>query len=363
MQVFKRIVVSSAVCLLFGFSLITARGAPGSAASVDKYTVHDVFVVDQFTALQVDGDYDNEDDDENEMDKVAAFRALEDDEVTGVDDLGQEDDTEDETNDEDEFPEADPVQFQGLQVDDDEDEETEEVEENQFRVLQADDDDIDINQFDIAASSSFQFLEDDDDLDDEDEVGDDDDDNIAHDNADGFITDDQDHSFQVLQASGAPTVHGGIQKVDPNAPTPSQLPASFSSFDNAQPQNEGNCLDAINKERIAAGVPSVQMNATLVALTAKHSAYMAAAQVASHDGFWSYRFDAVPATFGGVGEVVVVDDVLNAPNGFAKRAVDRWMGQAEHKALLLRSDMLWVGCSTADGTDGRFYATAMIVSQ
>ncbi|XXQ35476.1 Carboxypeptidase [Plasmodiophora brassicae] len=70
---------------------------------------------------------------------------------------------------------------------------------------------------------------------------------------------------------------------------------------------------------------------------------MAASQVASHDGFWSYRFDGVPSDAVGVGECVVADDVLNAPNGPAKRAVDRWMGSIEHKTLLMRPDMFGVG--------------------
>lgn len=77
----------------------------------------------------------------------------------------------------------------------------------------------------------------------------------------------------------------------------------------------------------------------------------------------SGRFDGVPSDAVGVGECVVADDVLNAPNGPAKRAVDRWMGSIEHKTLLMRPDMFGVGCSTAEGADGRFYATAIVVAK
>ena len=75
------------------------------------------------------------------------------------------------------------------------------------------------------------------------------------------------------------------------------------------------------------------------------------------------RFDAVPAGIIGVGELVVADDVSSTPNGPAKRAVDKWIGSIEHKALLLRPDMFVMGCSTAQGSDGRFYATAIVGSK
>lgn len=39
------------------------------------------------------------------------------------------------------------------------------------------------------------------------------------------------------------------------------------------------------------------------------------------------------------------------------------MGSIEHKTLLMRPDMFGVGCSTAEGADGRFYATAIVVAK
>jgi len=153
---------------------------------------------------------------------------------------------------------------------------------------------------------------------------------------------------------------------DVNDAKPSSGPTakpSFDDFNNSKPQNDGNCMHAVNKERQAAGVPELVSNQTLVDLAAKHSAYMAASQALSHDGFWSYRFDAVPAGIIGVGELVVADDASSTPNGPAKRAVDKWMGSIEHKALLMRPDMFTMGCSTAPGSDGQFYATAIVGSK
>ncbi|XXQ35477.1 Uncharacterized protein PBTT_04779 [Plasmodiophora brassicae] len=45
----------------------------------------------------------------------------------------------------------------------------------------------------------------------------------------------------------SPSGHGGIQKVDPNAPQAPTLAPTFSSFDNAKPQNDGLCLEALNQ--------------------------------------------------------------------------------------------------------------------
>jgi uncharacterized protein YkwD len=153
-------------------------------------------------------------------------------------------------------------------------------------------------------------------------------------------------------------------KPDAGEPKPAATSKpSFDDFNNSKPQNDGNCLHAVNKERQAAGVPELISNQTMVDLAAKHSSYMAASQALSHDGFWSYRFDAVPTGIIGVGELVVADDLSSTPNGPAKRAVDKWIGSIEHKALLLRPDMFVMGCSTAQGSDGRFYATAIVGSK
>jgi uncharacterized protein YkwD len=308
--------------------------------------------IGSFEALEADDDEEGEEADDEE-DLSDSFRALEADE--------------DENEEDEEDTEADDT-FHVLESDVSEEDVEAVAKENndiKFRVLQDDEEEDEDEGQEEGDAIKFRVLEDD-----EDEEADEDDEEDAFkvlqsgddDDEEEYEEDeDANDQFRVLQA--IPTTHGGIQKVDPSATAPPQLPASFSSFDNAKPQNEGNCLDAINKVRTAARLLPLQNNATLVALSAKHSAYMAAAQVVSHDGFWSYRFDAVPATFGGVGEVVVSDDLLNAPNGSAKRAVERWMDTPEHNALLMRSDMLWMGCSTADGADGRFYVTAMVVSK
>jgi len=161
----------------------------------------------------------------------------------------------------------------------------------------------------------------------------------------------------------APVARGGpLANLLTTQPVPT-IPASFDSFNNSRPQNAGTCVEAINQVRVAAGLKKLVLDDQLSQLCARHSAYMAATHEVSHDGFWAFRFDGVPINSTSVGEVVCSDDMLNAPNGAAKRACDRWMESQEHKTLLLSTDMVGCGCSTTEGTDGKFYATAMVTSK
>ncbi|HEX8231328.1 MAG TPA: CAP domain-containing protein [Chloroflexia bacterium] len=144
------------------------------------------------------------------------------------------------------------------------------------------------------------------------------------------------------------------------APPAQQAPASVS-LDGA----ESFIMQAINEQRVAAGVAPVKLQAAVTEISRSRSNDMAARNYFSHTSPDGKQF------LGMLGEYKVgykfAGEILarnNYPDAEASRvAIESYMSSAAHKAILLDGRFTSVGVGHAVGADGMHYYTVIFVQQ
>ena len=122
--------------------------------------------------------------------------------------------------------------------------------------------------------------------------------------------------------------------------------------------------DLANTERTRRGLVPLRWDQRLADIARERSTYMAATGRFSHahsggsDVFDLLAGDRV--AWYRASEVIAWNTTSTA-NGSAASAIQQWMGSSAHRAVLLHSDMNYIGYGMAVGSDGRRYWTAVAI--
>jgi len=132
---------------------------------------------------------------------------------------------------------------------------------------------------------------------------------------------------------------------------------------NAQAGDSYSLIDAVNSLRAANGLPSLEVNFTLMAIAQAHSDYQAAIGQVTHTGAGGTRPKdrATAAGYGGGGNFFISENIGGGTNLSIDEVIGWWLGDDLHIQTMLGSNYREIGAGVAEA-NGFVYYTIDVAS-